>query len=135
MILYGTAALALSTLLGKFVGELLGVIVGVDANVGGVGFGMLFLILIVNWMRNKNLLPEPTEHGVLFWSGMYIPVVVAMASIQNVAGALDGGLMAFLAGFAALVLGLLMVPVISRIGGYSEPLPPVSEQELEEQEV
>lgn len=134
MILYGTAALAISTLLGKLAGELLGIAVGVEANVGGVGFGMLFLIIIVNWMRSRDLLPEPTEHGLLFWSGMYIPVVVAMASIQNVVGALEGGLMAFLAGFAALVVGMLMVPVISRLGGYSEPLPPISEEELQEQE-
>ena len=44
------------------------------------------------------MLPQPTEQGVLFWSAMYIPIVVAMAATQNVVAALAGGPMAAIAG-------------------------------------
>ena len=36
-------------------------------------------------------LQPPTERGILFWSSIYIPVVVAMAASQNVRGAITGG--------------------------------------------
>lgn len=84
MILYGVAALAASVLAGTIIGEILGQLLGVDANVGGVGFGMILLIALTTWLRSKGKLPAPTEHGVLFWNAMYIPIVVAMAAIQNV---------------------------------------------------
>lgn len=132
MIIYGTAVLAISMLLGKLVGEFLGLIIGVDANVGGVGFAMILLIFGSSWMRSKGLLPKATEQGVMFWSAMYIPVVVAMATIQNVAGALSEGPVAILAGLVALAAGLALVPLLSRVGGKSEPLPPLSEEEAEE---
>ena len=44
MIIYGVAFLALCTLAGLFVGELLGQWMGIPANVGGVGIAMLLLI-------------------------------------------------------------------------------------------
>lgn len=128
MILYGTAALALCTLIGGLLGEVLGAVMGVDANVGGVGFAMVLLIMVSGWMRKTGRLPEATEQGVLFWSAMYIPIVVAMAATQNVLGALTGGPMAILAGLAAVAATAALVPVVSRIGGRSEPLPPLVDE-------
>ena len=132
MVLYGVAALALCMLTGTVVGELLGVALGVDANVGGVGFAMIMLIFATDWLRRKGKFPKATEQGVLFWSAMYIPIVIAMASIQNVAKAITGGPMAILAGLGALVAGAALVPVLARIGEPAEPLPPLTEEELQE---
>ncbi|NDK32589.1 malonate transporter subunit MadL [Nesterenkonia haasae] len=129
MVLYGVAALALCMLVGMIIGDLIGVFVGVDANVGGVGFAMIMLVLVSAWLRRKGLFPKPTEQGVLFWSALYIPIVIAMAATQNVAEAIEGGPMAILAGVAALAAGAALVPVISRIGERSEPLPPMTEEE------
>ena len=132
MILYGVAALAFCLLAGMLVGDVLGVLVGVDANVGGVGFAMIMLVLATDWLRKRDLFPKPTEQGVLFWSSLYIPIVIAMASTQNVVEAVTGGPMAFLAGLSALLVGAALVPVLSRIGGRSEPLPEMAEEEKRE---
>lgn len=132
MVLYGVAALALCMLSGTIVGELLGVMLGVDANVGGVGFAMIMLIFATDWLRRKGKFPKASEQGVLFWSAMYIPIVIAMASIQNVATAITGGPMALLAGLGALVAGAAMVPLLARIGERAEPLPPMTEEEMQE---
>lgn len=132
MVLYGVAALALCMLAGSAVGELLGVVLGVDANVGGVGFAMIMLILATDWLRRKGKFPKSSEQGVLFWSAMYIPIVIAMASTQNVAKAITGGPMAILAGLGALAAGAALVPVVARIGEPAEPLPPLTEEEKQE---
>ncbi|MFB8766460.1 malonate transporter subunit MadL [Nocardiopsis alba] len=131
MVLYGVAALAVCLLSGALVGELLGAAVGVDANVGGVGFAMIMLVVVSDRLRRNGKLPEATEQGVLFWSAMYIPVVIAMASTQNVVKAIAGGPMAITAGLAALTAGAALVPVLSRIGEPAEPLPPLVEEERE----
>lgn len=132
MVLYGVAALALCMLAGAAVGELLGVALGVDANVGGVGFAMIMLILATDWLRRNGKFPKASEQGVLFWSAMYIPIVIAMASTQNVAKAISGGPMAILAGLGALAAGAALVPVVARIGEPAEPLPPLTEEEKQE---
>ncbi|MCZ4274647.1 MULTISPECIES: malonate transporter subunit MadL [Nocardiaceae] len=132
MVLYGVAALALCMLSGTIVGELLGVTLGVDANVGGVGFAMIMLIFATDWLRRKGKFPKASEQGILFWSAMYIPIVVAMASIQNVAAAITGGPMALLAGLGALAAGAALVPLLARIGERAEPLPPMTEEEMQE---
>lgn len=132
MVLYGVAALALCMLTGMVVGEVLGVAIGVDANVGGVGFAMIMLILATDWLRRKGKFPKPSEQGVLFWSAMYIPIVVAMAATQNVFKAITGGPMALLAGLGALTAGAALVPVVARIGEPAEPLPPLTEAEKQE---
>ncbi|MFD7292008.1 malonate transporter subunit MadL [Streptomyces sp. NPDC059897] len=123
MVLYGVAALAVCMLTGTLVGEYLGEALGVDANVGGVGFAMIMLVFATHWLRQKGKFPEASEQGVLFWSAMYIPIVIAMASTQNVYKGVTGGPMALLAGLLALVAGFALVPVIARIGGRGEPLP------------
>ncbi len=121
MVIYGVALLAVCLLAGLFVGDALGVLIGVEANVGGVGIAMLLLILLANRLDRRRPFLPATREGVLFWSGIYIPIVVAMAARQNVVAALDGGLAAFLAGALAVAAGLALVPVISRIGADPEP--------------
>jgi malonate transporter MadL subunit len=133
MIITGVAVLAGCFLVGMLIGEFLGLLMGVDANVGGVGFAMVLLVLVTHRMRRAGMLPSATEQGVFFWSAMYIPIVVAMAATQNVVSAVAGGPMALLVGLAALVAGALLVPVLARIGGQAEPLPPLDqEQKMEE---
>jgi malonate transporter MadL subunit len=120
MVIYGVALLAVCLLAGLFVGDVLGTLIGVEANVGGVGIAMVIMILLSDWLRKRGRLAPLTEQGVLFWSAIYIPVVVAMAAKQNVLGALTGGPAAILAGAGAVVVCFLLVPVLSRVGGGSE---------------
>lgn len=116
MIIYGVAFLAFCTLVGIFVGELLGKLIGVPANVGGVGIAMLLLIGLGSYLNKNGWFKGKTEQGVEFWSAIYIPIVVAMAAQQNVYGAFKGGPMAILAGTLAVVIAFALVPVLVRIG-------------------
>ncbi|MBB1051473.1 malonate transporter subunit MadL [Dietzia sp. CW19] len=135
MVTYGVAILAGCTLAGAVIGQLLGELLGVDAKVGGVGFAMLLLIVVTDVMRRKGRLPRPSEQGVLFWSAMYIPVVVAMASVQNVSAAVSGGAAAVAAGLAAMLVGAGLVPLIAKIGPTSAPLPPLADPDAAAQEI
>lgn len=129
MIIYGVAVLAACLVAGMIVGDLLGALLGVESNVGGVGFAMLLLIVLTDRMRRKGHFPQHSADGVLFWSAMYIPIVVAMASTQNVVAAVGAGPVALLAGVAATVVSWALVPALARIGGAEEPLPPIREEE------
>lgn len=120
MAIYGTGILALCLLGGLVFGRILGWLVGLDANVGGVGIAMLLLMACCERLRLKGCLPAPTENGILFWSSIYIPIVVAMAASQNVLAALQGGLMAIVAGTLSVVVCFALVPLLSRIGGDDE---------------
>ncbi|MFP0194252.1 MULTISPECIES: malonate transporter subunit MadL [Pseudomonas] len=122
MIIYGVAFLAFCTLVGVWVGELLGKLIGVPANVGGVGIAMLLLIGLGSYLNKSGWLKGKTEQGVEFWSAIYIPIVVAMAAQQNVYGALKGGPMAILAGTLAVVIAFALVPVLVRLGN-KKPAP------------
>lgn len=113
--LYGTALLAACMFAGTLLGDILGEIVGIHSNIGGVGFSMLILVLVTNSKYFENKCTEEVSQGILFWQNMYIPMVVAMTAIQNVVGALSGGIMAFVAGVAAIFLGFALLPVINRI--------------------
>ena len=123
MVIYGVALLAICLLSGLFLGELLGVLIGVEANVGGVGIAMLLLIVLGGWLNRRQPFLPATRQGILFWSGIYIPIVVAMAARQNVVAAVEGGVAAFVAGAGAVLAGLALVPVISRIGASEEIRP------------
>ena len=90
MTIYGLGILAACFLAGQLLGEMLGRLIGIDANVGGVGFAMILLILANDKLIRKNLLPPATQQGILFWSAMYIPVIVAMSATQNVVGRIFG---------------------------------------------
>ena len=120
MVIYGVALLAGCMIAGLFVGEVLGVLIGVQANVGGVGIAMLIMILLSDRLRKSGRLAPLTEQGVLFWSAIYIPIVVAMAAKQNVLAALEGGPAAILAGAGAVGVSFLLVPVLSRVGRSEE---------------
>ena len=117
MIVYGVAMLSGCLILGMLIGEALGVALNVEANVGGVGIAMLFLVFASNSEKFKTLTQGVAGTGINFWSAMYIPIVVAMAARQNVAAAVDGGLLALLAGVAAVIVSFALVPVLSKIGG------------------
>ncbi len=80
MVIYGVALLSFCMLVGVFVGDVLGELIGVQANVGGVGIAMLLLLLLSNLSSHRFKLNPITENGIGFWSAMYIPIVVAMAA-------------------------------------------------------
>ena len=119
MIVYGVAVLSGCLILGMLLGESIGVALNVDANVGGVGIAMIFLVLASNSEKFKSLADGAAGNGIKFWSAMYIPIVVAMAARQDVAGATEGGLLALVAGVAAVTVSFALVPVLSRIGNNS----------------
>lgn len=116
MIVYGVALLSVCLILGMLVGEALGVALNVEANVGGVGIAMLFLVFASNSEKFKSLTEGAAGSGIKFWSAMYIPIVVAMAARQNVAAATEGGMLAIVAGVAAVAVSFALVPILSKIG-------------------
>ena len=124
MIILGVALLSGSLLIGTFIGSLLGDLLGVDANVGGVGIAMIVLIVSTNFLARSGRLAPETSSGISFWSGMYIPIVVAMAATQNVVGAVTAGPTALVAGGVAVIVSFALVPVLSRVKtpGVDEPV-------------
>lgn len=123
MVIYGVALLAVSSLLGLVLGDWLGALIGVKANVGGVGFAMLILIFATDRLARMGKFTPPSSNGVAFWSAMYIPVVVAMAAQQNVLGAIRGGPLALLAGATGVACSFALVPGLARLGR-PPPTPP-----------
>lgn len=115
MAIYGTALLSLCLLAGIVVGKLLGLAIGINANVGGVGFAMLLLILASGRLQSQGKLPTPSRSGVLFWSSLYIPIVVAMAASHNVRAAVNGSAVALVAGGTVVVTGFALVALIGRL--------------------
>ena len=115
MVIYGVALLSFCMLTGIFVGDVIGDLIGAQANVGGVGIAMLLLIVLSNLSRHEFRLSAPTEGGVNFWSAMYIPIVVAMAARQNVLAAVSSGWMAILAGITAVVVSFACIPLLDRM--------------------
>lgn len=115
MVIYGVALLALCYLTGQTLGEYLGLWLGIGANVGGVGFAMLFLILFSHVLQRRGWLKAPEIEGISFWSQLYIPVIVAMASILDVKTAFSGGLVALLAGIIPTAAAFMLIPIISKL--------------------
>lgn len=115
MVIYGVGLLSFCMLCGVFAGDLLGKLIGVNANVGGVGIAMLLLILLSNLSNHGLKLTVPTEKGINFWNAMYIPIVVAMAAKQNVLAALSSGWLAIAAGTVAVVASFMLIPVMTRL--------------------
>lgn len=130
MIIYGVALLSACLVLGLYIGELLGQLLGVQANVGGVGIAMVLLVLASGSSRLRSLVSGASGEGIKFWSAMYIPIVVAMAASQNVVAAVEGGMLAVIVGVLAVVVSFALVPIISKIGPQSEPLPPLDSEAL-----
>jgi len=115
MIIYGVALLSFCMLVGVFIGDLLGDLIGAQANVGGVGIAMLLLIVLSSFSKQEFTLSAPTQSGINFWSAMYIPIVVAMAARQDVVAALSGGWMAIIAGTAAVAVSFAVIPLLDRV--------------------
>lgn len=104
MTIFGVALLAICTMAGVFFGDLLGILLGVKANVGGVGLAMFLLIAVRVWLKRQRGLSYGITSGVEFWGAMYIPIVVAMAAQQNVVAALRGGPLVLIAAFGTVAL-------------------------------
>ena len=109
MKIYGVALLAACYFAGLIIGEILGSIFGVKGNLGGVGFAMLFFILLTDWMNKRNLMTEDYSAGITFWTSLYIPIVIAMASIQNVNAAINSGSVAVVSGIVATLFCFFLV--------------------------
>ncbi|VAW00354.1 Malonate transporter, MadL subunit [hydrothermal vent metagenome] len=112
MVIYGVAILAACTLGGLFLGDLLGQVLNVKANVGGVGFAMLFLIILANLPKKLFNIDSMSRNGIAFWSSLYIPIIVAMAAKQDVVSAVAAGPVAIAAGFLAVAASFAMIPIM-----------------------
>ena len=112
MVIYGVLLLSLCYFAGLFVGEVMGRLVGLNANVGGVGFAMLcsYSETVKNGLRNERF-----SDGLKFWQNMYIPVVIAMSASQDVVKAVRSGWLAIICGVPLTVLSLCLIPLVSRI--------------------
>ena len=108
--IYGVAILAGCAFLGSFIGNILGLLTGINSDIGGVGFSMLLLLLVTNSKKMNKLLPQDYTKGIDFWKEMFIPVIIAMSASQNVVSALDGGVLALVAGVGVVIVCLLLVP-------------------------
>lgn len=115
MLIYGLFLMSASMLIGKMIGTSLGSLIGVSADVGGVGFAMLILVLLSNKLISKEMLSSAAQSGIKFWSAMYIPVVVAMCLNQNVFGAVMGGSIAIISGILAVVLSLALMRPLTNL--------------------
>ncbi len=132
MTISGVALLALCTLLGQVFGELLGALLGVKANVGGVGFAMLLLIGMRLSLQRRGLLSEGVNRGISLWGSLYIPIVVAMAAQQDVIAAVTGGPMVVLGAVLVVILCFAMVALIGRLAGAGETMDEIEAREQAE---
>lgn len=115
MIIYGVAILAFSYLSGQLCGEYLGELLGVNANVGGVGFAMIILLFFKEWLQRKRWLDLEFENGVGFWNKMYIPVIIAMSASQNVIVAVSSGFLVLVVGFIPVVAAFFTLPYLIKL--------------------
>lgn len=131
MTISGVALLALCTLVGDYLGDLLGVALGVKANVGGVGIAMILLIAVRLLMIRRGPLNSGLKLGIEFWGALYIPIVVAMAAQQNVVAAVRSGPMVVIAAVGSLVLCFFAVAALSRLGGPVETMDQIEARDLQ----
>ena len=112
--IYSLVTLALCMLLGKYIGTCFGTLVGINADVGGVGFAILLLLFV----GNSKLFPFTKRKdfidGMNFWKKMYIPVVVAMAASQNVYRMLNSGMVAIVGGAASVAFPFLLLYLLHK---------------------
>ncbi len=118
--IYGVAILALCMFLGTTVGEIIGLLTGINSDIGGVGFAMLLLLLITNSKWVNKVLPEGWEKGIKFWGAMFLPVIIAMSASQNVYSALTQGWLAVVAGIAVVAAAFVLLVVLNTIAGKLE---------------
>ena len=114
MNIYGVSLLAFCFLFGKIIGTYLGSLIGLSGDVGGVGFSMFLLVYINSYLKKKNINTSKSENGIIFWSTMYIPIVIAMSASQNVKAALTGGVLAVMVGVTVTFFAFILVPILSK---------------------
>ena len=130
MTIFGVALLAICTLVGVFLGDILGVLLQVKSNVGGVGLAMVLLIAARIWLESRGKLTHGVKLGVEFWGSIYIPIVVAMAAQQNVVAAVTNGPMVAITAVCAVVLCFCTVALLGR--KRPSDTPPTAEEAAEE---
>ena len=114
--IYSLVTIALCMLVGKYIGTLLGALVGVGGDVGGVGFAILLMLLVTNCKKFSFIQKSDFIQGMNFWKKMYIPVVVAMAASQNVYRMLTSGMVAIVAGAAVVAFPFLLLYLLHKFG-------------------
>lgn len=112
--IYGVALLSGCMFVGSFIGNILGLITGVNSDVGGVGFAMLLLLIVTNSKKVNAILPKDYEKGIDFWKNMFIPVIIAMSMSQNVVAALSQGWLAIAAGLGVVAVAFVFVPILNK---------------------
>lgn len=118
--IYGVAILAACMFLGTTIGEIIGLLTGINSDIGGVGFAMLLLFLITNCKKITNLLPDGWEKGIQFWSAMFLPVIIAMSASQNVYSALSSGAVALVAGLAVVAAAFGFLVLLNTLASKAE---------------
>ena len=106
--------LALCMLLGKYIGTCFGTLVGINADVGGVGFAILLLLFVGNSKLFPFTKQQDFQNGMTFWKKMYIPVVVARAASQNVYRMLTSGIVAIVGGVASVSFPILLLYILHK---------------------
>ncbi len=120
MAIYGVTLLAACTFLGAWIGRMLGALLGLNSDIGGVGFSMVILMLVSNYLEKKKLLNKKAKNGIKFWSAMYIPIVVAMVMNQNVLAAISDGPIALIGGILAVVVLFPLIKPITKLAHPTE---------------
>lgn len=105
----GVATISVCMFVGFFAGDIIGQLIGVDSNVGGVGFAMFLLLIITDKLKKKGKLTNEISDGIGFWQAMYIPIVIAMTATQDVVAAVNSGFLAIAAGVCVVLLGFVLV--------------------------
>lgn len=105
----GVATIAGCMFAGFFAGDIIGQVIGVGSNVGGVGFAMFLLLIVTDKLKQKRKLTQNISDGIQFWQSMYIPIVIAMTATQNVVAAVSSGILAIAAGVAVVLVGFIIV--------------------------
>ena len=113
--IFGVAILAGCMLVGSFIGELLGLLTGINSDIGGVGFAMLLLLIITNSKKIVSILPKGYDKGIDFWKNMFLPIIIALSMSQNVVAALSEGWLALAAGLGVVVVAFLLIPVFNKL--------------------
>ena len=115
IMIYGVALLAGCMFTGCFIGNLLGALIGLNSDVGGVGFAMLLLLLITNSKKISGKLPKGTAEGLNFWKNMFIPITIAMSASQDVYHAISGGVFAIVAGVMTVVFAFVIMILLNSV--------------------
>lgn len=118
-IMFGFAIVSFCYIVGKWIGMSFGAMIGVG-DVGGVAFAMMGVVVLSNTRFWAGRVDDRIKNGVIIASAIYLPVIVAMVYKTNVWGAVQAGPIAIIAGFVAILTGLLLVRPLASIGGMAK---------------